>query len=108
MGEAVFHINAQSERGAERFTCTGEDTELYLHSDQYAEVDHIFHRFDATQRTLGAFVFRQILGQEEFDTIAEYMIQSAEYPVSYRPIPTDADFDQYLHHMSQDLDGGLE
>jgi len=104
MCEASFNIRAQSERGEEFFVCTGDNTELYLHADQYAEVDHIFHRYDAVNRAIGAFVFRNILGQEEFDTVAEYMIQSAEYPVSYRPIPTDADFDQYLHHVSKDID----
>jgi hypothetical protein len=108
MSEASFYINAQSERGPERFKCTGDNTELYLHADQYAEVDHIFTRYDETQRTLGAFVFRNILGVEEFDNIAEYMIQSCEYMITYRPVPTDSDFDQYLHHMSQDLEDGLE
>lgn len=103
MEEASFNIRAQSERGEEYFTCTGDNTELYLHADQYAEVDHIFHRYGPTARHIGAFVFRNILGQEEFDTVAEYMIQSAEYMVTYRPTPTDADFDQYLHYVSQDI-----
>lgn len=108
MSESSFNIRASSERGEEFFVCTGDNTELYLHSDQYAEVDHVFHRFDDTNRTIGAFVFRQVLGVEEFDTIAEYMIQSCDYMVTYRPVPTDSDFDQYLHHMSQDLENGLE
>ena len=108
MSEASFNIRAQSERGEEQFTCTGENTELYLHADQYEEVNHIFHRYDSTERALGAFLFRHILGEEEFDTVAQYMIQSAEYMVVFRPTPTDGDFDQYLHHMSQDLDGGIE
>ena len=104
MNEASFKIRAKSERGEEVFVCTGDNTELYLHSDQYAEVDHIFHRYDETARAVGAFIFRQVLGIEQFDTLAEYMIQSCEYPVSYRPVPTDTDFDQYLHHMSSDID----
>ena len=108
MSEASFNIRAQSERGDEQFTCTGDNTELYLHTDQYAEVDNIFHRFDVNDRAIGAFLFRQVLGDEEFDTVAQYMIQSAEYMVVFRPTPTETDFDQYLHHMSQDLDGGIK
>jgi len=108
VSEASFYINAQSERGPERFKCTGDNTELYLHADQYEEINHIFHRYDSVERTLGCFVFRDVLGVEEFDSIAEYMIQSCEYQVTYRPVPTDTDFDQYLHHMSQDLEGGLD
>ena len=106
--EASFNIRAQSERGQEVFTCTGDNTELYLHGDQYEELNHIFHRYDQTERALGAFLFKSVLGEEEFDTVAQYMIQSASYPVMFRPVPTDSDFDQYLHHMSQDLDGGIE
>lgn len=108
MSEASFNIRAKSERGEEFFVCTGDNTELYLHGDLYEEINHIFHRYDTTERVLGAFVFRDILGADEFDTIAQYMIQSAEYMVVYRPTPTESDFDQYLHHMSQDLDGGLD
>jgi len=52
---AEFNITAHSERGEEHFTCTGDNTELYLHADQYAEVNHIFHRYDSVERALGAF-----------------------------------------------------
>jgi hypothetical protein len=104
----AFNIRAYSERGEENFTCTGDNTELYLHGEQYEEVNHIFHRYDTTERALGAFLFRSVLGDEEFDQAAKFMIESAEYVVIYRPVPTDGDFDQYLHHMSQDLDGGLD
>lgn len=108
MSEASFNIRAQSERGEEVFVCTGDNTELYLHADQYQELDHVFHRYDSVERALGAFLFKSVLGDEEFDTVAQYMIESAEYMVVFRPTPTESDFDQYLHHMSQDLDGGIE
>lgn len=105
---AEFNITAHSERGEEHFTCTGDNTELYLHADQYAEVNHIFHRYDSVERALGAFLFRNVLGEVEFDEAANYMIDSAEYLVVFRPTPTEGDFEQYLHHMSQDLDDGIE
>ena len=106
--EASFNIRAQSERGEEVFTCTGDNTELYLHATQYEEVNHIFHRFDPENRAIGAFLFRNVLGAEEFDSVAQYMWQSQSYPVTFKPVPTEPDFEQYLHHMSQDLDGGLD
>lgn len=104
MSEASFRIKASTDQGERDFKCTGENTELYLFSEQFAEVNHIFHRFETTDSRLGAFVWKSILGEEEFDRIATYMNDSSEYPIFYRPEPLETDMEQYLHSQSQDID----
>ena len=99
-----FIIRAVTEHGQTEFNCNGDNTELYLHRPQYKEVDHLFHRFDENDRRLGGFVWRQILGEEEFNQIVTHMQESGDFLITYRPEPTDADFDQYLHDNSGDID----
>ena len=108
MSEHFFILNLLTERGYETFTCTGDNSELYHHKPQYREVDHVFVRIEETNRRLGGFVWRNILGEEEFERISQFMYQSGEYPIHYRPEPTESDFEQYLHDQSQDLEDGLE
>ena len=99
-----FIINAVTERGPMALHCNGSNTELYIHRDQYRVVDHIFHRLEETDRRLGGFVWRHILGEEEFDRIAAHMHESEDFMIVYRPEPTESDFDQYLHDQSGDID----
>lgn len=48
MNEHFFTLNLTTERGQESFTCTGDNSELYRHSPQYKEVDHVFVRISET------------------------------------------------------------
>ena len=104
MSEANFTIRANTDQGRVEFNCTGDNTELYLFSPRFQEVNHLFHRYDDTDRRLGAFVWKTILGEEEFNQVASYMHESGEYPIYYRPEPLDTDMEQYLHSQSGDID----
>lgn len=104
MSEIFFTIHATTERGQETFKCTGDNTELYIHSPQFKEVDHVFYRYDTQDRRLGGFVFRHILGEEEFEKIRQYIYDTGAYQITYRPEPTESDFEQYLHTQSSDID----
>ena len=108
MERANFTIRVESERGQEDLYCDGDNTELYIHSDQYKEVDHIFNRIDQRDRRLGAFIWRHILGDENFNNIAMYMHSSGEFPITYKPVPTEADFEHFLQDQSHDLDTLLD
>ena len=108
MEKANFTIRVESERGKEDLYCDGSNTELYIHSDQYKEVDHIFNRIDHTDRRLGAFIWRHILGEENFNNIAMYMHNSGEFAITYKPEPSEADFEQFLQDQSHDIDTSFE
>jgi len=104
MEKANFTIRVESERGPEELYCDGSNTELYIHSDKYKEVDHIFNRIDQRDRRLGAFIWRHILGDENFNNVAMYMHNSGEFAVFYRPEPTEPDFEHYLKDQSGDIE----
>lgn len=105
MSDIFFTINVHSpDQGEVEFTCTGDNTELYIHHPNFKDVDHVFHRYDPEDRRLGAFMFRQILGEEEFERIRQYIYETGTYPITYRPEPTDSDMEQFLHFSSQDID----
>lgn len=99
-----FNIVGMTEFGEQLFVCNGNNTELYLHSEQYQEVDHLFHRIDERDRRIGGFIWRSILGEDEFDRIASFMHESGEYKIVYSPEPTEGDMEQFLHSQSEDLD----
>lgn len=104
MEEPHFILNVESvEKGSLRLICTGDNTELYVHKPQFKEVDHLFHRYDESDRRLGGFVFRNLLGEEEFERIKQYIFNAGTYMITYRPEPTDSDFEQYLHTQSFDI-----
>lgn len=90
-----FTIRGMTEWGVREFDCTPDNTELYLHHPTYEDVDHIFHRFDTVDRRLGAFVWRHILGEEDFEEHADYMTGSQNWVVIYRPEPTESDLNQF-------------
>ncbi len=87
-----------TENGAERLTCTPENTELYIHHpDKWKDVDHLFYRLDPeSDRRLGGFVWRHILGDEEFEALGTRMSQSLNWMIVYRPEPTETDMNEYL------------
>jgi hypothetical protein len=91
-----FVIVGKTEHGVNRFICTPENTELYLHHpDKYRDVDHMFHRIDERDRRLGAFVWRHVLGEETFEHYSDLMCASLNWIVHYRPTPTDSDMEQF-------------
>lgn len=104
MSDASFNLRAMTDQGEQLFTCTGDNTELYVHAPQFKDVDHLFHRHDPNDRRLGGFVFRSLLGEEEFERIRQYIFDSGAYPITYRPEPTETDFAEYLHTQSTDID----
>lgn len=104
MSDASFNLRAMTEQGEKLFVCTGDNTELYVHAPQFKEVDHLFHRYDPEDRRLGGFVFRHILGDDEFERIRQYIFNTGAYPITYRPEPTETDFAEYLHTQSNDID----
>jgi hypothetical protein len=115
-----FFINATTqELGPQRYECTPENTTLYLHrpevSDQY---DHIFRLLSeeelpenirGTARNLGGFIWREVLGHEEFHQIGEAICASYNFNVIYRPKPLESDQVQYFEYaqakLGQELDG---
>lgn len=105
MDEPFFNLNIVSPEAGERlFRCTGTNTELYLHAPNYRDVDHLFHRYDGNDKRLGAFVFRQILGEQEFEKIKQYMTSTGTYPIAYRPEPTESDMYQFIQWEMSDIE----
>lgn len=90
-----FILKGKTEHGYREFECTPDNTELYLHHEQYEDVDHIFHRIDEADRRLGAFVWRHVLGEERFEEHADMMCGSGLWTVIYRPEPTESDLNQF-------------
>jgi len=92
-----FVINAETDQGPKELQCTPDNTELYLHSEDWSEVDHIFHRIDERDRRLGGFVWRHATGN--FDDTAQAMVQSGNWLVTYRPVPLESDMAQYAQDV---------
>jgi hypothetical protein len=90
-----FILRGRTEHGVREFECTPENTELYLHHERYRDVDHMFHRIDETDRRLGAFVWRHVLGEEDFEQYSDAMIESGLWIAHYRPTPTETDMEQF-------------
>lgn len=114
-----FFINAQTEElGAQRYECTPENTILYLHRPKVADqYDHIFRTLSeeelpedlrGTARNLGGFIWREILGDEEFEQIGQAMCASYNFQVVYRPTPTQADQLQYFEYAQAKLGRELD
>lgn len=109
MGEFKFTVKGVTPDGEPvAMHCTPDNSELYIHSDQWKDVDHIFYRLPSDpERKLGAFLWRSVLGTEFFDSIGADIWASGDYQVHYRPQPTETDIEQYLDFAGRDLDGGL-
>jgi hypothetical protein len=90
-----FKIVAETEEGEHELDCTPENTQLYMHSNKYRDVDHIFHILDSTERTIGAFVWRHALGEEAFNEQSMKMIDSGLWVYNYRPEPVETDIEQF-------------
>ncbi len=105
MSEFNFGVRVNTTDGENRLLeCHGENTELYRHHPNFKDVDHFFIRIDERDRRLGAFLWRQILGDEQFEALSLRTIQSGEFIVVYRPEPTDSDMQQFLETEGNDLD----
>ena len=94
-----FMVEANTEFGETELHCTPDNTELYLHSEEYEEVDHIFHRINPVERRLGGFIWKHVLPEDEWETITEAMIESGNWIVMYRPEPTDTDMANYARDV---------
>jgi hypothetical protein len=105
-----FTLHGQTENGVRDFECTPDNTELYLHRQEFREVDHIFHRFDDVDRRLGAFVWRHVLGEEQFNYYTSLMWESQNWTIIFRPEPTDGDMQNFAHEQLEipDTIEGLE
>ena len=90
---AIPYMTPEGDSGI--MDCTPDNTELFRHSEQWKEVDHVFIRVDPVDRRLGAFVWRHVLGEEEFDDLSTKMVDSTNYPHHYRPYPAEGDLEQY-------------
>lgn len=97
--EFCFTITAETDFGVRDFYCTPNDTELYLHSNNYTSIDHIFNRYDPTDRTLGIFVWREVLGNEEFNRISDYIHNTGAYDIYYKPVPVERDLQLYGEYI---------
>ena len=97
--EIDFTITAQTDFGEMDFYCTPENTELYLHSNNYSSIDHIFNRYNNLDRTLGVFVWREVLGNEEFIRISDFIHNTGAYEIHYKPTPSEADLQQYGQYI---------
>lgn len=104
-----FTIRVQTvENGEMQLPCTPDNTAVYLHHPlQHAEYDHLFWRMpeedkpeEARGRNLGAFVWREIVGADEFNVLVMNMRRSLNWPITYRPVPIEADRRQY-HEYAQ-------
>jgi hypothetical protein len=80
-----------------RLECTPDNTELYYHSPQWKEVDHLFIRINPDDKIIGAFVWRHILGEDVFEKLGRTIIASQNFSFHYRPYPAEADLEQYEH-----------
>ena len=94
-----FTITADTDNGVIDFLCTPENTELYLHSSAYASIDHIFNRYNNLDRTLGVFVWREVLGIEEFNRISMHIHDSGVFEIHYKPTPNETDLQQYGEYI---------
>lgn len=92
-----FTLRGNTECGVREFDCTPDNTELYLHHPNWEDVDHIFHRIDDSDRRLGAFVWRHVLGEEAFEEHCNLMTGSMNWIVHYRPEPIENDLSQFEH-----------
>ncbi len=103
MKEHFFTINVDNpEKGKQAIRCTGDNTELFTHHPTYRDVDHLFY-FENLETRLGSFIFRQILGEEQFEKIREYVFSSGEFAIHYRPEPTEADMETFIQWEMRDV-----
>ena len=101
----VFNVRLADEHGnTTELHCTEKDTELYMFGGAWKAADHFFHRFDRTQ-TAGAFLWRAVLGSDQFDEIANRVIESERYTYHFAPQPTGMDLHYFLEYEASDVVG---
>jgi hypothetical protein len=107
------------ELGIREYVCDGSNTTLYLHDPElYEQYDHFFRRligeelpeeYRDSDKILGGFITRQVLGEDVFETIAEAVMNSYNFSVVYRPIPLPGDVvaidEQLQASLRRELDG---
>lgn len=114
-----FFINAQTdEMGSQRYECNPDNSALYLHDpEENLQYDHVFRVLTGEEipeelresgRNLGAFVWREVLGDEEFTSVAAAMCNSYNFNVVYRRVPTETDRNNYFEYAQAKLGHELE
>lgn len=117
-----FNVRVNTEElGSMVLRCTPDNSVLYLHHpDRNEHYDHIFRRLAedetpeplrGTHGNLGGFIWREVLGHDEFENIATLVSNSCNFPVIYKPEPDPADAQQYeefamkqMHRELEDID----
>lgn len=114
-----FTVNAYTEEfGEMKLICDTNNSILYLHHpERNLQYDHIFRILSEqeipvelrhTGKLLGGFIWREVLGHEEFENIANCMANSCNFQVIYNPEPTDIDRIEYnsyaIDKMKRELD----
>ena len=114
-----FIINAETvEKGPQRYECTPDNTVLYIHDPlRFPEYDHLFRtltdeelpeEYRNTARNIGGFIWREILGDRQFEQIAQTIASSFNFQVIYRPAPLKADQEQYIQFAQSQLGAELD
>lgn len=99
----VFNVNVADDQGNKvQFHCTPKNTELYLFGGAWKAADHFFHRQDQLGNA-GAFIWRSILGSDQFDEIANRVIESETFCYFFKPVPEGADLQYFLDYEAQDV-----
>lgn len=114
-----FTIHANTvEKGRQEYMCDPSNTTLYLHDpEQHDGYDHFFRRltgdelpeeYQGTEKVIGGFITRHVLGDEEFEQTAAAVCASFNFPVIYRPVPLESDVqaidEQMQAILSKELD----
>lgn len=111
----TLKVNTE-EHGEMEIPCTPDNTTAYLHHPlTHYMYDHIFWAMpedmkpdEARGRNLGAFVWREILGADKFNTLVDNMRKSMNWNIVYRPQPVDSDRVQYHDYAQGALHRELE
>ena len=93
--------------GGDVHRCTPDNAEIFIHAEKWKLIDHIWRISDDPEeraRRLGMFVWREILGDEAFEDLGDFMRKTYMYPIHYRPEPTEEDMQLYLDFCSQDIE----
>lgn len=98
-GEFIgFKVNATNPQGEPvELYCSPKETALYLHSAEFRDLDHIYHRYeDETENyTFGIMLWRHLIGDEAFDNFAHAMVESGIWEYHFHPEPLENDMVSY-------------
>lgn len=85
--------------GDETYPCSPENTAVFIHSDRFRDVDHLFVETDIDE---GIFLFRSVFGVI-FNPLVRDM-ENIGFHVQHADEPSDMDWQQYLKFHTKDVD----